>query len=304
MGSVLSRSFVLFKDALVTLKRKEPLILASSTSFFTAFAIIPLLVLLTNILRLYFRKRLVTTHFGEQLQEIFGKETGNYLKSVTTNLSDIPNDWLITLGGFAFLFFVATNLLTIIKISIHRVWNIKRKHVSRIRYTFKERSVAIGIILITAVLVSISILLDTTVALMSDYLKQSLPSVSLLLIRVINSVFSLLVITGWFTVLFKVLPDARIHWRVAGVGALITALLFNAGKFILGKLLIYSAIANIFGASASFALILLFIFYSSLILYYGAAFTFVFGSAVGLPVLPGKYSERYEVVSIDGDNGG
>src|SRR5690606_19526928 len=124
-------------------------------------------------------------------------------------------------------------------------------------------------------------------------------SLDVTLIRLINIVFSILVVTAWFTIIFKFLPNAKIQWGVATTGGLLTAVLFNIGKWILGKLLLYNNVVTFFGASASFALILLFIFYSALILYYGASFTFVYGDAIHKPILPGKYSVRFKMVSDD-----
>jgi membrane protein len=146
-----------------------------------------------------------------------------------------------------------------------------------------------------------SILLDTTTAMLHDYIEKIVPSVHMLIVHAVNILFSILVVTSWFTILFKVLPDARTQWRVALCGGILTAVLFNLGKFVLGKLLLYNTVVNIFGASASFALILLFIFYSSLILYYGASFTYVVGDTINMPIIPGKYSNRFELKVLSDD---
>jgi membrane protein len=154
------------------------------------------------------------------------------------------------------------------------------------------------VILFTGALVAVSALMDTSLALLWNYLNDNLPTTQIFLVRTLNIFFSLIVSTVWFAVVFKILPDAKVHWRVAFAGGVVTAVLFSAGKWILGKLLLYNTIANIFGPSASFVLILLFIFYSSLILYFGAAFTFNFASAIKMPIHAGKYSETYELRSI------
>lgn len=299
MREFIRRCFSLCKEAFSNLRKHDPIILASSTSFFTAFSIIPILVILFNLLGLYFKNQELNVHVIGKLEEVFGKETGTYLQSILSNINKFSYDWIYAILGIVFLVFVATNLFKIIKLSINRIWSIKRKHVNRLKYTLSERVVALGVLFFTAILLGLSISLDTAVVLMNKYLQENLPSVELSLIKAVNILFSLLVVTIWFTIIFKVLPDAKLHWRVASMGGLFTAILFTFGKWVLGKLLVYSAIANIFGASASMALILLFIFYSSLILYYGAAFTQAFGHRIGKPVLSGKYSEKYDMVIVD-----
>jgi membrane protein len=298
-GQAVRKTGVLTREAWIKLGQNDPLILASSTAFFTTFAILPILIILTNVLGLYFRNQELNHHLSGKLQEVFGIETSKYLGAALSKLHSTDHNWLVTLAGMVFLAFVATNLFKIVKLSINRIWNIKRKHVSRVRYTLRERAVALTIILITAALVGVSILLDTALALMNRYLHETVPAIDLTLLRIAGVILSLIVTTTWFMFTFKLLPDAKVHWRVAAFGGFVTALLFNLGKWVLGKLLIYSAIASVFGASASLALLLLFIFYAALILYYGAAFTYAFGESVKLPIVTGKYSEKYEVVTVD-----
>src|SRR5690606_11330767 len=237
-----------------------------------------------------------------KIRATFGKETTRQIQKIVDNVSTYNDDPLITIAGFIFLLFVATTLLMVIKQSIHNLWSVKRKALNRFSYSFVERATGFALILIMAVLFLASLLLDASFSFLRDQLHVLLPSIDVPLMRVINIAFSILIVTTWFTVLFKLLPDARVPWKVAFVGGLLTGVLFNTGKWVLGKLLLYSNIASIFGASASFALILLFIFYSAFILYFGASFTFAYGDAVNAPILPGKNSERFEVKSVtEGD---
>jgi membrane protein len=295
----------LFRESLLNLKQNEPLILAAATSFFATFSLSPILVILINLFGLYFRNDEIRRQLIGKLEGMFGPETSRYIESIVTNVGSQKRDWLIAILGFLFLLFVATTLLKVVRQAIHKIWSIKGKNENRLRYNFKERSIATFIILVTGALAGISMLLDTSLALLYNYLIEELPSLQIILIRVINILLSLIIGTVWFAMLFKILPDAKVHWRVAFAGGLVTALFFNIGKVILGKLLLYTVIANIFGPSASFVLILLFIFYSSLILYYGAAFTYAFAVRINLPIHAGKYSEEYEVRRIhdEGEKG-
>lgn len=288
----------LHRESFRTLKNNEPLILASATSFFATFSLSPAIVILVNVLGLYFRNEAIRTQLIGKLEGMFGPETSRYIEGIVKNVGQTELNWTVAVFGFLFLLFVATTMLKVVKQAINKIWKIKRKHVSRLRYNFAERSIATAILLGSGLMVGISALADTSLALFNKYLSDQLPTVQFLLVRSLNLLFSIIIGTAWFTILFKVLPDARIHWRIALAGGFVTALLFSVGKFILGKLLLYDTIANIFGPSASFVLILLFIFYSSMILYYGAAFTYVYAARRKLPIHAGKYSEAYQVNAV------
>jgi membrane protein len=285
----------IFKDAFLQLNRNEPLILASATAFFTLFSLAPILVILINILSILFRNNKITEALFQSIQKVFGAETSEQIRSIVENVKSFGGEWYITVGGFIFLLFVATNLLNIIKKAINRLWRIRRSSSERIKYNVRERLIGILMILSIGFLFIIALLLDTSVAFLQEYLQELIPSVDTILIRTVNVVFSILVVTAWFTILYKILPDAIVHWKVALVGGLLTAVLFTIGKWILRQLLDYSNMVTIFGAFASVFFILLFIFYSSLILYYGASFTYRYANETNRPIKPRKYSDNYEM---------
>lgn len=295
----LSQSLV---KAFTLLRQNHPLILASSTAFFATFSISPIIIILVNVLSLYFQSENITDKLFHQIRTIFGDQTARQIESIVNNFRSFSNDWWITVAGFVFLIFVATTLLNIIKQAIHQLWQIKKRPANKVTYNLAERSKAFAIILFIGLLFILSLLFDTSIAVLRGYLQDIIPSIDVWLIRLINIVFSILVVTAWFTILFKFLPDAKIQWKVALVGGFLTSLLFNLGKLVLGKLLVYSNIVTIFGASTSIALLLLFIFYSSFIIYYGASFTFEYGAITNRPIEAGKYGEKYEVKVIQDEN--
>ncbi len=288
----------LFKNAFAQLRRTEPLILASATAFFTLFSLAPIMVILASILSIIFRNNKISESLFQPLERVFGSETSEQIQAIVANVKSVAGDWYITLGGIIFLLFVATNLLNIIKKAINQLWRIRKSHRRRIKYSLRERLIAILLILSIGFIFIISLLLDTSVAFLQGYLEQLIPSVDTILIRTVNIIFSILVVTAWFTIVYKILPDAVVHWKVALVGGLLTAVLFTIGKWILGYLLNYSNMVTIFGTFASVLFILLFIFYSSLILYFGAAFTHAYASLTDRPIKPRKHSVNFEVRSI------
>jgi membrane protein len=282
------------RAAYTLLRHNDPLILASSTAFFATFSLSPIIIILVNVLGLYFQSNVISKQLFAKLQDIIGAHSSQEIENIVRNFMAMEGNGWITAGGSVFLLFVATTLLGIIRKAIHQLWHIRRKSRVRIKYGVKERLVGLGMLLFMGILFLVSLLLDASVAVFRDYLDQIVPQLNAWVVRGINILFSILVVTAWFTILFKILPEARVHWKVAFAGGLVTSVLFSIGKFILGRLLIESNLENIFGASASLALLLLFIFYSSIIMYFGAAFTSTFGEAIEEPIRPGKYADEYE----------
>lgn len=293
----------IFKNAFIQLRRSEPLILASATAFFTLFSLAPILVILVNILSIIFQNDKIAESLFQPLQKVFGAETSEQIQGIVGNVIGVGGAWYVTVGGFIFLLFVATNLLNIIKKAINQLWRIRKNRKRKIKYSLKERLIALVLILSIGFIFIISLLLDTSVAFLQGYLEELIPSVDAFLIRTVNIIFSIFVVTAWFTILYKILPDAIVHWKVAMMGGLLTAVLFTIGKWILGYLLNYSNMVTIFGTFASVLFILLFIFYSSLILYYGASFTYGYASATNRPIKPKKHSVNYEVKIVSNEQG-
>lgn len=283
------------RKSFTTLRNNDPLILAAATAFFATFSVSPIIVILVNILGLYFQDEDIKNQLISKLESMFGQETSEYVSGIVSRVSSTKLDWVAAAAGFVFLLFVATTLLKVVKQAIHAIWHIRRKHTKQFAYRVRERVTGAGIILFTGLLLVISFLLDTSVTLLSSYIDEQFDGTHVFFIRLVNLVFSMSVTTVWFTSLFKVLPDARVDWGVAWTGGFFTAALFSIGKWLLGKLLLFNSLAQIFGPSASFVLILLFIFYSSFILYFGAAFTAVYAKAKNKPIHAGKWGESYEL---------
>ena len=230
----------------------------------------------------------------QAIASTFGAETAKDIEKIVTNFQDLRSSWLITAGSSIFFLFVATTLLTVVKKAIHKLWRIRSKPEWHLRYFGWERGTAILLIFYSGILMLISILVDTGLAVSRDYLGVIWPGAALVAIRILNVVFSVVVITIWFTLIFKILPEAHVKWEVAFVGGFLTSILYNVGELILGELLVHARLASIFGATTSLAVILLFIFYCSFILYFGAAFTHEYAAKVDQPIMTNKHSRMYE----------
>lgn len=259
--------------------------LSAATAFFTTFSISPIIIILMNALSLYFEKENIRPQLFDKMASVFGQQTANDIQIIVDNMRSMESNIWITILSSVFFIFIATTLLNVVRNAIHKIWNVHQTTKRKFGYRLKERLVGIVMILLMGILFLVALMMDTAIAVFRDYLDELIPDVHVGIIRMLNIVFSIVVVTVWFTLVFKMLTAAKVRWKVAFAGGLLTGILFSIGKFVLGKILIHSKVATIFGASTSIALLLLFIFYSSLILYFGTAFTYEYGKASGKQIL-------------------
>ncbi|GAA4747851.1 YihY/virulence factor BrkB family protein [Flavisolibacter ginsenosidimutans] len=294
----LSHLPAIFKRAFAHLIHNDPLRMAGATAFFTSFALPFILILLTQFMGLVLDPLKIRHSLFRDLSGIVGEQSVRQVVDTLIAFRQLAHNVWITAFGFLFLLMVATTMLMVIKSSINQLWRIKVVEGRSVAKQLRTRLQSVLIILATGVLILVSILAEAAKAQMGKSIAAVFPALALYINSVFNYVLSLLFVTLWFGVLFRLLPDARPSWKVAFSGAFVTAILFTAGKYVLRLLLINSNISNLYGASASVVLVLLFVFYSSLILYFGASFTHVWSAYLHEPVKPLPYASRYEVREI------
>ncbi len=292
---------VVFRQALNELLKNDPLRMAGATAFFTTFALPPILVILIQAFKLIIGPANIRGQLFQSLSEILGPETVRQVMNVLQSLRQLADSWYITLGGFIFLLFVATTLFKVIKNSVNQVWKIRPRHKHGLARKLRTRIQSIFVILIAGLLFVIGIVAEAAQAFIGNYIFEFSPVLSAYFNTALNYIISIFIVTLWFAVLFRFLPDGRPVWPVAIAGGFITALLFNVGKLILKWLLSYSNINTVYGTSASIVLLLLFVFYSSLILYYGAAFTKMWAVFKKMPIKPLSHAMNYKVVESEVD---
>ena len=289
---------MLFKQAYSKLVQNDPLRMAGATAFFTSFALPFILIILTQVLSLIINPLKLRRELYEDLSSVFGAESVGQVVNTLIAFRQLADNWFITIVGSLFLLMVATTLLMIVKGSINQLWRIRVKGGRGFVKRLRTRLQSILIIVATAILIVISILAQAAKANMSEGLHDLSPTAAFYFTNAVSYFLSLLFVTLWFGIIFRLLPDARPTWKIAFTGSFITAILFTIGKFLLGLLLTYSNLNNLYGASASVVLVLLFVFYSSLIMYFGAAFTCACADYLHKPIKPLDYATRYTVTKV------
>jgi membrane protein len=279
------------KAAFAGFQDNDPLRLAGATAFFATFALPPILIILTQTLGFIFKPKDINERLAEHLGAFFGKESVMMIMQTLKGFRDLAVNWFIAIGGFIFLLFVATTLFKVIRESINQLWNIKSERAKNVPQRLVPRLKSMVLILLSGLLFIAGLLAEAMQAVLNPYIKGLWSNAGSAVVIILNQVISLIIVTVWFSVLFRLLPEGKPKWKIAITGGLFTGVLFTIGKLILGSLLVLSKIKNIYGAAGSFVLVLLFVFYVSLIFYYGAMFTYYWAENTGNGIAPGKFGK-------------
>lgn len=293
-----NKVILLIKKAFETFKKNDPLRMAGATAFFTTFALPAVLIILIQVFGLVLSPRFMTRKIFQNLGEVVGSNTAGEMHTVLFNVRhQLFSNVYEAVLGFLFLIFVATTLLKVIKDSLNQLWNIRLGNTIGFSFSILNRLKSFALILFTGILFLIVLLTEVGMEQIHQSTNDASWAKGFLLREILRQVISYLLVTIWFSVFFKFLPDAKPTWKTVIAGAAFTGFLFTIGKLLLKWVLSYSSMETIYGASTSSVLLLLFIFYSSFIFYYGACFTKVWSEIYNKPIQPAKHAEKYEMVA-------
>lgn len=279
-------------------KKTDPLRLAGATAFFANFALPPILLILIRLFGFFVDRKILATRLFEQLANILDDKSIAQIRQTSRNIIGADYNWWATIISFVFFIFVATTLFNVIKNSMEQIWSIGVNEKLGVLFTLKIRGRSMVIILLAGILFFVGLLTDSVQAIIGSYINSASPTFGKVFLSILNQLLFILIVTTWFTVLFRFLTNSRPSWKTAVRGGLLTGILFTIGKFILRFALPWSNIGNIYGASGSIILIMLFVFYSSFIFYYGACFVKVLSDNSGKPIRLINGAFLYELKEI------
>lgn len=278
--------------------KDKPVEMASTLAFFTILAIPPIVITIISITSFIIGERTATDEVYSQINQIMGKEGAKLIEDIVKSYGSTEKSTFGTIFGIVIFILASTTLFITIQNSLNDIWQVKPKPKSNLLKVLIDRSLSFGIIISLGFILLISLLIDAGVAILGNYLSEIVPWLSKALLHVLNIVITLGLSTLVFMILFKVLPDVKIKWKVTLVGGIITAILFSIGKFLIGIGLGNSDIGSMYGTAGSVVIVLLWVFYSSIILFLGAEITQQYAEHIDKEIKPVKHAvfvERREV---------
>lgn len=247
----------------------------AALAFFCAFSLAPLLVILLTIAGWIVGSSDAAVQIEAQLTGLFGPATAETLLAAMQS-SQHPGGLIATAASAVTLLIGATTVLSALENALEHIWESASLVPGGVRGWLRARVLSLGFILTLGFLLLISLTISTGIASLRARLAERHAAL-LSVIGVLDIVLSLLLISALFTLIFRYMPARRLPWRIVAAGGVLTALLFDAGRWGIGLYLAHSTQPSAFGAAASFAALLLWLYYTAQIFLYGAEFTACLG---------------------------
>ncbi|MFD2583560.1 YihY/virulence factor BrkB family protein [Pedobacter vanadiisoli] len=290
--TVLKASFTGFTDHKVTK-------LSGSLAYYTVFSMAPLLVVIISLCGIFLGREIAEGQVYAQLEGFLGKESATSLQQLIKNAYLDGKSTIALIIGIFTLLLGATTVFGDIQDSINMIWGLKPKPKRGWVKLLQNRFLSFSVIISLGFVLLVSLAITSVLDAFSSRLQARFAEVSVIVFYIINQVVTLAVISLIFGVIFKVLPDAIIKWRDVIAGAIVTALLFMIGKFAISVYIGQSNVGGTYGAAGSLVVVLLWTYYSSIILYFGAEFTKAYAVAFGSEIYPSHYAVTTKEIEVE-----
>lgn len=276
--------------------------LSAALAYYTIFSLTPLIIIIISAATLFLGDNMDpnTKLFGE-IREMVGADAANQLRSFVNNANLSGKSTFGLIIGITTLVIGATAIFIEIQDSINLIWKVKAVPKKGWKKLITNRLLSFSLIASLGFLLLVSLVVNSLVVGLGNriaaYIK--IEEVNELMMLVITNALTLSVVTCIFAIIFKVLPDVNLKWKPAIIGALFTAVLFSLGKYLIG---IYIEVGNpgsAFGAAGSIIVILLWIYYTAIILYFGAEFTQAYAEKYDMGISPSKYAVHTKIIVVE-----
>lgn len=273
--------------------------LSASLAYYTIFSIGPMMIVIIYLADLFWGRQAVEGSIYEQVRDLVGDQAALQVQEIIKNASVSGSSTITAVVGFIALLVGATTVFSEIQDSINFIWRLKVKTKKGWLKMLLNRVLSFSLVIGLGFLLLVSLILNAIVEKFMDRLQELFPSTAVIFVYLANLVITLTIIWSLFAIIFKVLPDALIRWKDVAVGSFFTALLFMAGKFGITYYIGSSDIGSTYGTAGSLVILLLWVYYSSIILYFGAEFTKAYAMKYGEKIEPNDYAVMVQTVQVE-----
>lgn len=299
--SYLKSFYEVIKDTFDGFAEFKILKMSSSLAYITVFSLAPLLLVILFICDVFWGREAIEGAIYSQMKDFLGPSAAEQIQLMIQNLALSPNSTIAAVIGIGTLIFAATSVFAEIQDSINTIWGLRPKKRSGIWFFIKARLLSFGVIgslgFIMLVALGFSTLLDG----ISDQLTQTYSEISVGFFYFSNIIVTIIITSLLFGSIFTILPDADITWKQVRVAAFTTTVLFMFGKFLITFYISNSNIGDVYGAAGSIVVLMVWVYYSSVILYLGATFAKCYAIKFAEPIKPSKYAEIVQYITVTTD---
>ena len=273
--------------------------LSASLAYYTIFSLGPMLIVIIFLSNLIWEQNAIQGNIVEQLKDLIGINAASQVQDIIKNASIKTNGPVTAVVGFITLIIGATGVFAEIQSSLNFIWNLKLKKRTTWRKLLLSRVLSFSMVIGLAFLLLVSLVISALLDGLTGRIQHMFPNAAVHFIYVFNLLLTLFVTTVLFAIIYKVMPDAQIKWRDVAAGALFTACLFMLAKFGITIYISESNIGSSYGAAGSLVVLLLWIYFSAMIFYFGAEFTKAYSMKYGGEIFPNKYTVTVQTIEVE-----
>lgn len=263
---------------------------SASLAYYTVFSLAPLLIIIISLCGLLFGHDAIQGHVYGQIKGLVGTDAAAQIQDAIKNIHITGHNFFASVVSIIVLLIGATGIFGEVQDSLNKIWGLRIKTRKTWWKLILNRILSFSLIVSIGFVLMVSLLLNALIAAFGQYLSQYTAGFSVLMIQLTDSVLTFVATTFLFSLMFKMLPDAKIKWKDVLVGGLITSIFFTLGKLAIGYYLGQSNITSVYGAAGSIMIIMVWVYYSAVILYLGAEFTKVYAKFYGGKIFPNEYA--------------
>lgn len=302
MQTQLKKTWELVKMSFTEFFSQNPFRHSAAIAYYTIFSLPGMAIIAVLVASSFYEREAVRSELLTQVSLLMGSNSAQQVEILMSKAFFSEESILMKIVGIVTLLISATTVFASLQDSINTIWNIRPKPKKEILKFLFNRLLSLAMVASIGFLLLVSLMADTLMAIFKDALSNLIADSSYYLIWVINTGVSLAAITIIFALIFKVLPDAQVKWKHVWTGAMATTMLFILGKYLIGYYLSSSDLGDAYGAAGSLVALLSWVYYSVVILLYGAQFTFTYNQLKGRSILPNEGSVAIVIEEIDKGN--
>lgn len=301
MRQILSTSWAIIKKTVVNFYNDDSMSYASSIAFYTIFSMPAILIIALSIGTTFYERNVVQEELINQVEWLIGMNSEKEIREIISNARLDSKSAFAKTVGIVTLIFSATTVFASLQSSLNKIWGFKPKPGRGLIKFMVNRLLSLAMVAVMGFLLLVSLVIDASLVVFQGFLSQVMEGFTLYILKAMNIFISFSIITVIFGLIFKVLPDADVKWRDVWVGAIVTTILFTIGKFLIGFYLGNSSFGSAYGTAGSLVIILVWIYYSTIIVLFGAELTSVYTEEIGDRVKPYETAVKVQQVEIEKD---
>lgn len=282
--------FKLLKKAYFSWEKNGAYARSATIAYYALFSLPSLLIIVVSIAGYFFGRDAVQGRLTGEISQFIGQDTASAVESMIENAALTQDSTLMVIFGLSMLVFGATGVFFQLKIAMNNIWNVAAKKTNLMRLIL-DRVISLGMVFVLGLLLLIAMVVSALLHIVADQVENFFPDITGFMVIVANYLLSFFIITTLFASIFKLLPDIKIRIRTTYVGASLTTVLFLIGESLISFYFGQSSPGSVYGGASSVVLILLWVYFTCLILFFGAEFTVQYALITKEKVVPNRFGE-------------